>query len=278
VRQARLLGRDHTHIGSIAAVAEGATALALSAGGAPKRYEHSDVNEDAVGFAVGERGALLLAADAHGGAVAAEAAVAHLLERRAPAWVEGVEGEGPAPAGWAQAAREALWEAHQAVREAAYRPDRQGSRTTLALALVCGGRLFVASLGDSHAFAVDAHGARDLAAPPEPCPPRFWLGSESLTPEQLAERLVAHESPAAGLRCLVLATDGVSERQVGLADPAAATAEAAAAAGAAHPELRALETARGLVERAQAAQRENPSGDNIGVAALWLGEPATAGA
>ena len=46
--------------------------------------------------------------------------------------------------------------------------------------------------------------------------------------------------------------------------------DASGQAGAAARELRALETARGLLERAQAAHRDNPSGDNIGIAVLWL--------
>lgn len=277
MREARLLGRDHTHIGSIAAVAEGPAAIALSAGGASKRYEHTDPNEDAVAFAFGRRGVLLLAADAHGGSTAAETVVDHVIERCAPAWVDG-DTQAPSAADWPQAARDALWRAHEAVRVAAYRPERQGSRTTLALALLRDGQLFIAAVGDSHAFAVDPSEVRDLGAPPEPCPPRFWPGSESLTRQQLDERSVVTSVDASGLRCVVLATDGISERHVGLEDPRAAVAEVASQACTAHPHLRALETARALLERAQAAHRENPSGDNVGVAALWLdGGEAQAG-
>lgn len=269
MREARLFGRDHTHIGSIAAVAEGPVAIALSAGGAPKTYEHTDANEDAVAFAFAPRGVLLLVADAHGGATAAETVVNRLIEHCAPGWLND-DDEGPTAETWPAMAHDALWRAHDAVRRAAYRPDRQGSRTTLALALLRDQRLFVAGVGDSHAFTVDGNDAHDLALPPEPCPPRFWLGSESLTPDQLAERIVAVSAEAAGLRCVVLATDGISERHVGLSDPAGATAEAAREARAAQRPLRALETARSLLERAQAAQRGNPSGDNVGIAALWL--------
>lgn len=271
MREARLFGRDHTQIGSIAAVAEGPVAIALSAGGAPKTYHHTDANEDAVAFAFGPRGALLLAADAHGGATAAETAVAHLIEQSAPGWLGG---DGPTPASWPATAHDALWRAHDAVRRAAYRSERQGSRTTLALALLCDTHLFVAGIGDSHAFAVIGDEARDLAHPPEPCPPRFWPGSESLTQDQLAERIVATSVEAAGLRCVVLATDGISERHVGLADPAGATVEVARRARSSHPPLRALDTARSLIERAQAAHRDNPSGDNVGVATLWLEDGA----
>ncbi len=255
-------------------MAEGPAAIALSAGGAPKSYDHTDINEDAVAFAFGRAGVLLLAADAHGGTIAAETVVGHLIERFAPAWVD-ADDAGPSPGDWPATAHDALWGAHEVVRRAAYRPERQGSRTTVALALLRNDRLFVASIGDSHAFAVGGDGARDLGEPPEPCPPRFWPGSESLTPDQFAEHLVTTSVEARGLRCVVLATDGISEREVGLADPAGTTAEVAGEARAAHPHLRALETARSLVERAQAAHRDNPSGDNVGIATLWLEDKDT---
>jgi hypothetical protein len=43
-----------------------------------------------------------------------------------------------------------------------------------------------------------------------------------------------------------------------------------AACGSAAPHLRALETARAVAERSNAAHRDNPSGDNIGVAVAWI--------
>ena len=269
MREARLLGCDHRRVGPIATLAEGSLAIALSAGGAPKTYDHTDANEDAVGFASHANGALLVVADAHGGRIASETAVTYVLERGAAAWLEEA-----APACWAEHVRRALWEAHMAVRRAAQRPDRQGSRTTLALALVRNDaeRIYVASVGDSHVFRVTAEATEDLAEAGRPCAPRFFLGSESLTEDALDEAAVSDEASVSGVRAVALATDGLSERGVGVADPAAAVGEAVATAAAAAPDLRALETARGVAERSNAAHRENPSGDNVGVAVVWLGE------
>jgi len=274
MREARLLGRDHPRVGPIAALAEGPLAIALSAGGAPKTYDHTDPNEDAVGFAHHANGALLLVADAHGGCTASETAVAWLLERCAPAWLEGAP-----PTRWPEQARPALWDAHMTVRRAAQRPDRQGSRTTLALALLRtdAQRLYIASVGDSHIFRVLGAAGEDLAEPGRPCPPRCFLGSESLSEDALAEVAVADEAALSGVRALVLASDGLSEKGVGVADPAAAVGEAVAAGSAAAPHLRALETARAVAERSNAAHRDNPSGDNIGVAVMWLDAERQAG-
>ncbi|MBW2236443.1 MAG: hypothetical protein JRG85_13725, partial [Deltaproteobacteria bacterium] len=56
-----------------------------------------------------------------------------------------------------------------------------------------------------------------------------------------------------------------------------AVGEAVAAGTAAAPHLRALETARAVAERSNAAHRDNPSGDNIGVAVMWLDAERQAG-
>lgn len=271
MRDARLLGRDHPRVGAVASLAEGPAAVALSAGGSEKTYAHEDPNEDAAAFALGPHGMLALVADAHGGAAASAEAVRCVLEGPAREWL------GSADPAWGDAALDRLWDVHMAVRRTCQRSDRQGSRTTLSAALVhpAAGRVRVVSIGDSHVFAAPAGRGgtpRDLAAPGHPCRPRYFLGSESLTREELAEKAVVADVPLEGLRCLVLATDGLSERNVGVADPAAAVAEASAAAADAASPLRPLQTARGLVERSQEAHRANPSGDNIAVAVLWLSQ------
>jgi hypothetical protein len=79
---ARLHGADHRVLGEIASIAEGGAAIALSRGGAPKRYAHADPNEDAAGFAVSGWGALAVIADAHAGHQAARAAVDRVCRRR----------------------------------------------------------------------------------------------------------------------------------------------------------------------------------------------------
>lgn len=268
MRSARLCGRDHAVLGAVDALAEGPAAIALSMGGAPKAYDHTDPNEDAAAFAAGTGGWLVAVADAHLGCAASQVAIDFVLERAA-AWLADA---GPVPGSWPEEARGALWDAHMAVRRATGLPERQGSRTTLAVGLARPGegRLFWACIGDSHLFRVTPAAVEDLTSPGRPCPPRYFLGSESLTPEELGERAVVGSGPSAGARALVLATDGISERLVGLDDPAAALAEVAAQAACAAPELRPLEAARGLALRANAAHRRNPSGDNVAVAVCWL--------
>ena len=68
----------------------------------------------------------------------------------------------------------------------------------------------------------------------------------------------------------MLATDGLSEKGIGVADPGAAVAEALREAGSAEPDLQALHAARGVARRAMEAHRKQRAGDNIAVAVLWL--------
>ncbi len=82
---------------------------------------------------------------------------------------------------------------------------------------------------------------------------------------------MAEALPFGAARALALATDGLSELEVGVEDPEAAVAAAVGRAAGAPPELRALEAARGIVESALEAHRRNPSGDNVAAAVLWLG-------
>ena len=63
MRTALLRGREHVELGAVAAVAEAGVAIALSRGGAAKRYPHSDPNEDAAGFATADAGVCAAVAD-----------------------------------------------------------------------------------------------------------------------------------------------------------------------------------------------------------------------
>lgn len=253
-------------------MAEGPAAIALSRGGAPKTYPHTDPNEDAAAFALGEAGAWVAVADAHNGAAASEAALEHLRATRGATWTGA---ELPPAEAWREAALEALWETHQAVLRGAGRRHQPGSRTTLALALHHRGaaRILFASAGDSHVFRIGEDATADLAAPGHPCSPRYFLGSEPLRREELEEQAVVGDVSAAGLRAVVLATDGVSERGIGLAHPDREAQQAAARAAADASQPPALALARDLAERANAAQRERASGDNVAVATLWLEAP-----
>jgi serine/threonine protein phosphatase PrpC len=260
-----LRGRDHTGGGRIAAIAEGHAAVALSPGGAPKVYAHKDPNEDGAAFARGDGGYLLVVADAHGGHEAAEIAVDLMIEHFAPAWTAP---SGP-PLPWPELARGAVGQAHAAILDHAARGGNLESRTTLSFALVRPreDRLAWASVGDSHVFRVDDAGTAELTPPGRE--PVHFLGSPSHTLETLEIRT---DSQALGAtRALVLATDGLSERGIGLDDPHEAVSAAVAHAELAKTELRALVAARHLLEQALAAHRRHRSGDNVATALYWAG-------
>lgn len=273
MRSALLRGREHTHLGTVAAVAEGRAAIALSPGGAAKTYLHTDPNEDAAVFAEGEAGWLVAVADGHGGFEAAEVALEHLLQNPAHDWTAVAQAE----EAWRRQASAVLADAHRQIQEE--RSAAKVSSTTLALAVAApgAGRLFWAFVGDSHIFRVRGDQVVDLTAS-DTTARRFFLGDPRASEERVRELCAAGVEPLAGVRALVLATDGLSEEGIGVQDPPAAVLEAVEQASR-HPlELRALEVARGLVECALEAHRRNPSGDNAAVAALWLGERSASAA
>jgi serine/threonine protein phosphatase PrpC len=258
-----LHGRDHTGGGKIAAIAEGRVAVALSRGGAPKRYAHKDPNEDGAAFVSGDGGDLLVVADAHAGREAAEIAVDHLVERFGPQWTTA----SAPPLPWPELARSAVGELHAAILESAARGGNPESRTTLTFALVRPGEdlLAWASVGDSHVFHVAEAETSELT-PQEPERMHF-LGSPSRTPETLEIQIASRALGAT--RALVLVTDGISEHGIGVDYPCEAVAAAAARAELAKPELRALVAARHLLEQALAAHRRQSSGDNVATALYW---------
>ena len=123
MRVALLRGREHPELGAVQTVAEDRVAIALSRGGAPKRYPHSDPNEDAAGFARGREGVCLAVADGHGGSEGAEIALLHVLGEPAEQWTEE---PGPLDAkSWRRQALAALSDAnHDVRRERGRRPGR----------------------------------------------------------------------------------------------------------------------------------------------------------
>jgi serine/threonine protein phosphatase PrpC len=258
-----LRGRDHIDLGGIAAIAEGHTAVALSRGGAPKTYSHKDPNEDAAAFAHGDGGSLLAVADGHGGHEAAELALETLLATCAPDWT----GPRAAPGPWPTLASGAVARVHAAILGSVARGGNAAARTTLTFALVRPreDRFAWASIGDSHVFRVDASRAIELGSPVEETV--HFLGSPSRTPETL--RMRSGSEALGKTLALVLVTDGLSERGIGVDAPAAAVAAATAHAAAVKPELRPLEAARQILERALEAHRLHRAGDNIATALHW---------
>lgn len=280
VRSARLLGHAHHVVGAVAAVAEGPAAITLSRGGAAKRYAHTDANEDAAAFAVGAHGVLLAVADGHFGARGAERAIEWLLQERAPAWT-GRDRLAFSLEAWNEAAGAALQAVHRELLRDAEELGVAPAPTTLSLALVRPreGWLLHASVGDSHVFlagagAPEAPGARDLGWATTGRRGCYFAGESYEGGELAADQWVAGREGLAGVRAVVLASDGLSELRIGVEDPAAAVSEAVAGAADLAPERRALETARAVTESALTAHRRNRSGDNICTAAVWIGREA----
>jgi hypothetical protein len=273
MRTGLLLGREHQLLGGVAAIAEGSCAIALSLGGAKKLYEHRDPNEDAAGFAEGEGGLLVLVADGHGGHQAAEVASLQLLSSAAERWTAR-EAIGLRER-WLEEASEVLHECNAAILDCAVRGGPEASRTTLAFALLRprDDLLAFASMGDSHLFHAGAIEVVDLAFDAKR--QGFFLGFPSETRESLRERSVCGCEALRGTRAVLLASDGFSERGIGVDHPEAVVAECVAAAARARPPLRALEAARGVAEAALAAQRRQRSGDNVASAVVWNGDGAS---
>jgi serine/threonine protein phosphatase PrpC len=265
VRSAQLRGPEHAILGGIAVVAEGALAIALSRGGAAKRYRHREPNEDAAGFAWSEWGAALAIADGHEGSAAACLAVERALAC-APRWLER---EPVALADRFAAEAEALVRSvHQQIlrqREAA------GARTTLAVALARPreGWLGLLSIGDSLLFTHGDAGTRRLGAPAGEA--AVFLGAARLDAREIRAATFVDVRSLRGERAVVLASDGFSQPGIGVADPEAAISQAFQEAARAGAERASQALARGLVERALRVQLERRSGDNVAAAVLWLG-------
>jgi serine/threonine protein phosphatase PrpC len=263
-----LRGEDHTRLGRIGALAEGVAALALSRGGADKPYGYVDPNEDCAGFVLGPSGTLVVVGDAHKGCAASHVAVDALLEQFGEAWTGAAP---PAPA-WPELAAAAVGQAHtEVLRRGASAVGNPDSRTTFAFCLVRPDQDLVAwaSVGDSHVFLATAESVHEVAAGRDA--PSWFVGSAQREPKQLAERVRAGSASPAGERAIVLATDGLSEKNIGVEDPASAVADAVRRAAEVAPELRPLEAARGVVERSLGAHRRQRAGDNVAAAVIWLG-------
>jgi hypothetical protein len=77
-------------------------------------------------------------------------------------------------------------------------------------------------------------------------------------------------APLKETRALLVVTDGLTERGMGVDDPEGAVREAVAAAACAPAARRPLVAARGLLERAVASHRRRNAGDNTACAVVWL--------
>jgi serine/threonine protein phosphatase PrpC len=267
VNPALLLGREHTEVGAVEIRAAQRAAIAISRGGAPKVYAHTDPNEDAALVLEGRHGTLLAVADGHGGADAAEIAVQTLRDGAGTRWTDAATLE---PEGWSREAHTALAEVNQAIRRGVAEGGRKRSRTTLAFALLRDGRILWASMGDSHVFRVEPDDSFDLAWAVSATGRPYFLGLGDESPESLLDKSVVGWQSASSARALALVTDGLSERGVGVEDPGKVVTEAAQAAQAPRRGERSRRLAQAILEAALAAHARNASGDNVAVAAAWL--------
>lgn len=270
LRSGILLGQKFPHLGAIDTVAEGAAAAAISRGGASKVYKHVDPNEDAALWATGPGGTLLAVADGHNGTHGARAAV-EALARDTSNIACALEAPCSGEAAWC----EWLYATVQATNEGIVQETKARqlgpAPTTLCIAILrpAEGAWAWAGVGDSHVFSFDGDGARD----------RGWKG-HSPRRERAHFLGVAEESwhrsntalgwgTLEGVESIVLATDGLSEHGIGVEDPAATVAQAAASACAIPVPRRAQWLAREVAQRANASHRQNKSGDNISTA-VWV--------
>jgi len=262
VKSILLRGRDTVEIGAIDQAHAGDVAVALTRGGAPKRYPYVDPNEDAALAAQGARGSLIAVADGHWGGLAAERALEALLADAAP-WLDGAPRAADA---WYQATLGALVAINNEVIAA--RDGDERSRTTLswALARPAENLLVHASLGDSHLFVVD----RIVAAEIPHARKATFLGARTLRASEAEKLGVIGVQPLDAPLAIVAVTDGLSEHAIGVADPAGAVHAAVAAADGHARGARALAAARDIVDAALAAHRDHDAGDNVAVVITWL--------
>jgi serine/threonine protein phosphatase PrpC len=269
VRSAVLRGRDHQVLGEIAAVGEGPAGVAMCMGGAAKTYHHSDPNEDVALFAVGEVGWLTAVADGHRGFEASEIAIDHMLANPAPQWTDGGVFDMQR---WERHVLAVLADANDEILREVLNSEKSGARTTLAIALVAPkeGRLYYAAIGDSHIFRVADRHAEDLAIRENADDGAYFLGHGDETADSLREKCEIGSVSLANTRAVVLATDGLSERHIGVASPELAVLESVDRAQLEDPGVRPIVTCRRLIHEAIDAQISNRAGDNICAATLWI--------
>jgi len=271
MRSALLRGREHLEIGATDAVSEGPAAIAISMGGAKKTYIHTDPNEDAVFFAVGTAGMLVALTDGHRGFEAAEVVLEHLLAHPGPQWVEP---GGVTLASWGRHALAAICDANGEILRERLDTEMGKSRTTLSLALVLpeSNALLYACVGDSHLFQVRPGSVADPGRAATSMGMDCFLGHGQETLESLEDKCRIGTEPLEDTIAVVLASDGLSEYQIGVEDPGAVVRESIETAKKAAPALRPLEASRSIVEAALAAHRKNASGDNVCAAVVWLAD------
>jgi hypothetical protein len=261
-----LFGRSQLVLGHVGEAAGDGIGAALSRGGAPKPYAHTDPNEDAVLAARGERGLLVAIADGHWGARAAELAIETVRDAHAEDFVDGPERSADR---WYHDVLHVLVDANAKILKA--QRDDQRSRTTFALALFRPAeKLLVAtSIGDSHLFLATPDGVQEILQKTKRI---TVLGYEEWTASQMERAARFDVRPLAAVEAIAAVTDGISEKNIGVEDPLAVVTQALTNARSA--EAAALHAARAIVDAALAAHIANRAGDNVSAGVLWRSEPS----
>ncbi len=261
-----LRGRDHKLVGPVDVISEGPSAIAITRGGATKRYQHLDENEDAAGFWRGPSGTVLAVADGHNGFEAAEVAVESVLRDPAPQWAEpgGVDADQ-----WPRQAIAALCDANRTILAERGGVDELPSRSTLVVGVVQPktNMLLYACCGDSLLFLVEDETVRLIS---QQGPLESFLGFADREPEALRKFVQIGAVSLDGVAAVVAVTDGLTEDGIGVEDPQRTIFAAADRAVEAAPALRASVLARLIAEAANEAHLRRGSGDNVAVAVHWV--------
>jgi serine/threonine protein phosphatase PrpC len=238
-----LYGVEHERLDEIAVEAVSATtAIALSRGRYPKRYRHSDPNEDVVACLSDDRRTILVVADGHNGRESSSEAVASVV--RGFATVESP----PSIASFV----ELFHDAHEAICAATAPAGARSpeSRTALAVAVIEGATLYWASFGDCDIFLCGDASVEPLS------PLRSYFLGWPMTRAELGDKLATGTTELADGDAVLVASDGLRDfaDPVGRGLAAVSTLVRSGANGA--------EVARGLVELACVGR----AGDNVAVA------------
>jgi hypothetical protein len=259
-----LFGRSHPELGAVGEQAGDGYGAALSRGGAPKPYPHTDPNEDAVLAARGERGALVAIADGHWGARAAEIAIETVRDAHLADFVGGPERTADR---WYQAVLHLVVTANDRILKAHNEEERSRTTFSLALARPAEKLLVATSVGDSHLFVATPAGVREILQKTRKI---TVLGHERWTASQTERAARFDVCPLDDVDALVAVTDGISESGIGVEDPLAVVTVAVTTARAADRTVRAQLLARAIVDAGVAAHVANRAGDNVSAGVAWL--------
>ncbi len=269
-----LHGHGCTRLEETDLISENGACIGLSRGGAAKTYDHVDANEDGALFALGDGGTLLVVADGHRGHEGAEAAIFNVEEYFAARWTQAASLTAEQ---WAAQAVNCFVNVNSAIFCHAARAQKGLFRTTLSLALIrpAEGLLHYASIGDSHIYRVAASGTADLVWEKSVNGATYYLGGSKEDHASMARHCIIGSEPLADTWSVVAATDGISERGIGMKEVEPTLSRIASRVRNEAPGVTslpgrggdpALRATRDILEETLQAHRQNKAGDNIAIA------------